>query len=141
MHLSSAVVFFTDCTFSMAVNQHSKNHKFWLESTLMCYIFIHLLCCFLCVQVFRLYCLDWYGICYFAEPFYGTICLYNKVKREKLSEDFVFQVLPTAMENVSSRVALYSKPLSISLIIFISNLCSEKKMVIFLILFVVFSPP
>ncbi|CAO2824221.1 unnamed protein product [Amaranthus hypochondriacus] len=34
-----------------------------------------------------------------AEPFYGTICLYNKVKREKLSEDFVFHVLPTEMEN------------------------------------------
>ncbi|XP_021714827.1 guanine nucleotide exchange factor SPIKE 1-like isoform X2 [Chenopodium quinoa] len=34
-----------------------------------------------------------------VEPFYGTICLYNKEKREKLSEDFIFQVLPTEMEN------------------------------------------
>ncbi|KNA12632.1 hypothetical protein SOVF_124320 [Spinacia oleracea] len=34
-----------------------------------------------------------------AEPFYGTICLYNKEKKEKLSEDFIFQVLPTEMEN------------------------------------------
>ncbi|XP_039133072.1 guanine nucleotide exchange factor SPIKE 1-like [Dioscorea cayenensis subsp. rotundata] len=29
-----------------------------------------------------------------VEPFYGTICLYNE-RREKLSEDFYFRVLPT----------------------------------------------
>ncbi|XP_078437571.1 guanyl-nucleotide exchange factor [Wolffia australiana] len=28
------------------------------------------------------------------EPFYGTICLYNKDRREKLSEDFFFHILP-----------------------------------------------
>ncbi|CAA6654525.1 unnamed protein product [Spirodela intermedia] len=30
-----------------------------------------------------------------AEPFHGTICLYNRDRREKLSEDFYFHVLPT----------------------------------------------
>ncbi|XP_050203350.1 guanine nucleotide exchange factor SPIKE 1 [Mercurialis annua] len=30
-----------------------------------------------------------------VEPFYGTICIYNKERREKLSEDFYFSVLPT----------------------------------------------
>ncbi|XP_034897382.1 guanine nucleotide exchange factor SPIKE 1 isoform X2 [Populus alba] len=30
-----------------------------------------------------------------AEPFYGTICIYNKERREKLSEDFYFSVVPT----------------------------------------------
>ncbi|XP_004511179.1 guanine nucleotide exchange factor SPIKE 1 [Cicer arietinum] len=33
-----------------------------------------------------------------AEPFYGTICLYNRERREKLSEDFYFHVLPTEMQ-------------------------------------------
>ncbi|KAF3951383.1 hypothetical protein CMV_022955 [Castanea mollissima] len=33
------------------------------------------------------------------EPFYGTICLYNKERREKLSEDFHFRVLPTEMQD------------------------------------------
>lgn len=35
------------------------------------------------------------------EPFYGTICLYNRERREKLSEDFHFHVLPTEMQDVS----------------------------------------
>lgn len=30
-----------------------------------------------------------------AEPFYGTICIYNKERREKLSEDYYFSVVPT----------------------------------------------
>ncbi|KAH1210267.1 Guanine nucleotide exchange factor SPIKE 1 [Glycine max] len=34
-----------------------------------------------------------------AEPFYGTMCLYNRERREKLSEDFYFHVLPTEMQN------------------------------------------
>ncbi|KAH1237223.1 Guanine nucleotide exchange factor SPIKE 1 [Glycine max] len=34
-----------------------------------------------------------------AEPFYGTICLYNRERREKLSEDFYFHVLPTETQN------------------------------------------
>ncbi|XP_027354949.1 guanine nucleotide exchange factor SPIKE 1 isoform X2 [Abrus precatorius] len=34
-----------------------------------------------------------------VEPFYGTICLYNKERREKLSEDFYFHVLPTEMQD------------------------------------------
>ncbi|KAK9081739.1 hypothetical protein Syun_031185 [Stephania yunnanensis] len=32
-----------------------------------------------------------------VEPFYGTICLYNRERREKLSEDFYFRVLPSEM--------------------------------------------
>lgn len=30
-----------------------------------------------------------------VEPFHGTICLYNRERREKMSEDFYFNVLPT----------------------------------------------
>jgi hypothetical protein len=32
-----------------------------------------------------------------VEPFSGTICLYNRDRREKLSEDFYFHILPTEM--------------------------------------------
>ncbi|XP_043693842.1 guanine nucleotide exchange factor SPIKE 1 [Telopea speciosissima] len=34
-----------------------------------------------------------------VEPFYGTICLYNRERREKLSEDFYFHVLPNDMQD------------------------------------------
>ncbi|GMG98861.1 hypothetical protein Nepgr_000701 [Nepenthes gracilis] len=34
-----------------------------------------------------------------VEPFYGTICLYNRERRDKLSEDFVFSVLPMEMQD------------------------------------------
>ncbi|CAI0457364.1 unnamed protein product [Linum tenue] len=34
-----------------------------------------------------------------VEPFYGTLCLYNKERREKLSEDFYFHVVPTDMQD------------------------------------------
>ncbi|XP_027911158.1 guanine nucleotide exchange factor SPIKE 1 isoform X1 [Vigna unguiculata] len=34
-----------------------------------------------------------------VEPFYGTICLYNRERREKLSEDFYFHILPTEMQD------------------------------------------
>lgn len=34
-----------------------------------------------------------------VEPFHGTICLYNRERREKLSEDFYFQVLPTETQD------------------------------------------
>lgn len=34
------------------------------------------------------------------EPFYGTICLYNRDRREKLSEDFYFHMLPTESQDV-----------------------------------------
>ncbi|KAJ0666762.1 putative dedicator of cytokinesis, DHR-1 domain, DHR-2 domain, C2 domain superfamily [Helianthus annuus] len=37
-----------------------------------------------------------------VEPFYGTISLYNKDKREKLSEDFIFRVLPSEMQDAGS---------------------------------------
>ncbi|PIA57582.1 hypothetical protein AQUCO_00600356v1 [Aquilegia coerulea] len=36
-----------------------------------------------------------------VEPFYGTICLYNRERREKLSEDFYFRVLPSEMQDAS----------------------------------------
>ncbi|XP_045803062.1 guanine nucleotide exchange factor SPIKE 1-like [Trifolium pratense] len=34
-----------------------------------------------------------------SEPFYGTICLYNRERREKLSEDFYFHILPTEIQD------------------------------------------
>lgn len=34
-----------------------------------------------------------------VEPFYGTICLYNRERRDKLSEDFFFRILPTEMQD------------------------------------------
>ncbi|CAH9114188.1 unnamed protein product [Cuscuta europaea] len=37
-----------------------------------------------------------------AEPFHGTICLYNRERREKLSEDYNFQILPEEMQNAST---------------------------------------
>lgn len=37
-----------------------------------------------------------------VEPFYGTICLYNRERREKLSEDFFFRVLPSELQDGSS---------------------------------------
>lgn len=36
-----------------------------------------------------------------VEPFYGTISLYNRERREQLSEDFHFSVLPTEMQDVT----------------------------------------
>jgi len=35
------------------------------------------------------------------EPFYGTICLYNKERKERLSEDFYFRALPTEENDVN----------------------------------------
>ncbi|XP_057768061.1 guanine nucleotide exchange factor SPIKE 1 [Salvia miltiorrhiza] len=40
----------------------------------------------------------------FVEPFYGTICLYNRERREKLSEDFIFRTLPAEIQNINSSV-------------------------------------
>ncbi|XVF42935.1 hypothetical protein PTKIN_Ptkin02bG0000700 [Pterospermum kingtungense] len=34
-----------------------------------------------------------------VEPFYGTICIYNRERREKLSEDFYFSALPSEMQD------------------------------------------
>jgi hypothetical protein len=39
-----------------------------------------------------------------AEPFSGTVCLYNRDRREKLSEDFYFNILPTEMQDVRNNV-------------------------------------
>ncbi|BFG28672.1 hypothetical protein CerSpe_149460 [Prunus speciosa] len=36
-----------------------------------------------------------------AEPFYGTICLYNRERREKLSEDFYFRHASTEKKDIS----------------------------------------
>ncbi|KAM1032308.1 hypothetical protein ACFX2I_035904 [Malus domestica] len=36
-----------------------------------------------------------------AEPFYGTMCLYNRERREKLSEDFYFRHAPTERQDIS----------------------------------------
>lgn len=36
-----------------------------------------------------------------AEPFYGSISLYNQERKEKLSEDFYFHISPTEMQDVS----------------------------------------
>ncbi|KAL6509840.1 MAP kinase Spk1 [Orobanche gracilis] len=38
----------------------------------------------------------------FVEPFYGTICLYNRERKEKLSEDFIFHMLPAEIQDSSS---------------------------------------
>ncbi|KAJ6821518.1 guanine nucleotide exchange factor SPIKE 1 isoform X2 [Iris pallida] len=35
------------------------------------------------------------------EPFHGTICLYNRERRERMSEDFCFHVLPTEGQDAS----------------------------------------
>lgn len=37
-----------------------------------------------------------------VEPFYGTICLYNRERRERLSEDFFFHVSPSEAHDVSN---------------------------------------
>lgn len=39
-----------------------------------------------------------------AEPIYGTMCLYNKEKREKLSEDFHFRFLPSEFQDVRDSI-------------------------------------
>ncbi|VFQ74893.1 unnamed protein product [Cuscuta campestris] len=38
-----------------------------------------------------------------AEPFHGTICLYNRERREKLSEDILFQILPAELQDASTQ--------------------------------------
>lgn len=44
---------------------------------------------------------------FLTEPFYGTMCIYNRERREKLSEDFYFSVLPSEMQDVSKN-AIYA---------------------------------
>ncbi|GER31994.1 hypothetical protein STAS_08040 [Striga asiatica] len=41
---------------------------------------------------------------FLVEPFYGTICLYNRERKEKLSEDFIFHMLPADMPDSSNSV-------------------------------------
>lgn len=40
--------------------------------------------------------------CDYAEPLYGTLCLYHRDRREKLSEDFHFRCLPSEFQDVSA---------------------------------------
>ncbi|KAF5477312.1 hypothetical protein F2P56_003961 [Juglans regia] len=42
-----------------------------------------------------------------VEPFHGTICLYNRERREKLSEDFHFHVLPTEIQDVNASRGIF----------------------------------
>jgi hypothetical protein len=42
-----------------------------------------------------------------AEPIYGTMCLYNKEKREKLSEDFHFRFLPSEFQDVRGSIIVW----------------------------------
>lgn len=56
----------------------------------------------------------------FVEPFYGTISLYNRERREKLSEDFYFRVLPTEMQDVSMLDQFFFSPSSFVDIKFLS---------------------
>lgn len=42
-----------------------------------------------------------------AEPIYGTMCLYNKEKREKLSEDFHFRFLPSEFQDVRDFIVVW----------------------------------
>ena len=44
---------------------------------------------------------------FLTEPFYGTICIYNRERREKLSEDFYFSMLPSELQDVSNN-AIYA---------------------------------
>lgn len=41
-----------------------------------------------------------------AEPLYGTLCLYHREKREKLSEDFHFRCLPSEFQDVLLHITL-----------------------------------
>lgn len=45
-----------------------------------------------------------------VEPFYGTICLYNRERREKLSEDFYFRHAPTEKKDVSYKINITFSP-------------------------------
>lgn len=49
-----------------------------------------------------------------AEPIYGTMCLYNKEKREKLSEDFHFRFLPSEFQDVRDLIVVWIMILSSS---------------------------
>ena len=44
-----------------------------------------------------------------AEPFYGTLCVYNMERKERVSEDFHFQFLPPGIEGVSGDVISVSR--------------------------------
>lgn len=51
------------------------------------------------------WCLSGFGayliwMLHHTEPWYGTVCLYHREKREKLSEDFHFRCLPAEFQDV-----------------------------------------
>ncbi|KAF6146495.1 hypothetical protein GIB67_037795, partial [Kingdonia uniflora] len=66
-----------------------------------------------------------------VEPFYGTICLYNRERREKLSEDFYFRVLPTELNDVRlpsevrSIFSLDAPSASVCLLVQLEKPCTE----------------
>ncbi|KAI6674336.1 hypothetical protein NL676_002242 [Syzygium grande] len=67
-----------------------------------------------------------------VEPFHGTICLYNRERREKLSEDFYFRALPTEtqdskMSNESRGIFYLDAPsASVCLLIQLEKLATEE---------------
>uniref|UniRef100_A0A7N0UFL0 C2 DOCK-type domain-containing protein n=1 Tax=Kalanchoe fedtschenkoi TaxID=63787 RepID=A0A7N0UFL0_KALFE len=67
-----------------------------------------------------------------VEPFYGTICLYNRERRDKLSENFHFQVLPSEAQDgrssTESRALFYldAPSTSICLLIQLEKLATEE---------------
>lgn len=67
-----------------------------------------------------------------VEPFCGTICLYNRERRDKLSEDFIFRVGPTEMEDAGvsneSRAIFYldSPSASVCLLIQLEKPATEE---------------
>ncbi|KAG6516456.1 hypothetical protein ZIOFF_026921 [Zingiber officinale] len=66
------------------------------------------------------------------EPFYGTICLYNRDRKEKLSEDFHFCILPTEGQDGNTsllRRAVFSldaPSMSICLLIQLEKTATEE---------------
>lgn len=79
------------------------------------------------------------------EPLYGTLCLYHREKREKLSEDFHFRCLPSEFQDVLLHITLifyshllyfyfyqnfnfgiHSSPAPVYLACWMSYICSTK---------------
>jgi hypothetical protein len=69
----------------------------------------------------------------FVEPFYGTICLYNRERREKLSEDFYFHIIPTEIQDVSHTRPILTNFLGYDL--FILNISNQRRISYWQLLF------
>lgn len=67
-----------------------------------------------------------------VEPFYGTICLYNRERREKLSEDIYFRVLPSETQDATissenhSIFSLDAPSASVCLLVQLEKLATEE---------------